>query len=255
MDKKMSEDTNHMDCAQFEEIVHELDRPGTRGAQLREVALNHAESCGRCGVLLTETESLDFALVKLADESGRSVAPARLEVGLLQEFRRTNAISAKRRVQRQVAAIGVAAALFLALGISLRHRAMTSTTPESIAQVAANTPANRPDGAVNDAASGPTTGTELQTQGQPGASSETAAIADDSDGTEVAQEFTPLPYADDPSMQEGGAVVRVILSRAALASFGVSVTDAGNSEQFPADLVVSADGTPEAIRLVSQNVN
>jgi hypothetical protein len=27
-----------------------------------------------------------------------------------------------------------------------------------------------------------------------------------------------------------------------------------NSEQIPADLVVSPDGTPEAIRLVSQNV-
>jgi hypothetical protein len=55
-------------------------------------------------------------------------------------------------------------------------------------------------------------------------------------------------------MIEDGAVVRVVLSRSALVSLGVSVADVGSSEQVPADLVVSADGTPEAIRLVSQNV-
>ena len=51
----------------------------------------------------------------------------------------------------------------------------------------------------------------------------------------MAQDFTPLPYADDPSMMEGGAVVRVILSRSALASFGVPIADTENSEQIPAD--------------------
>lgn len=246
----MMGDRNHMDCAQFEGIVDELDRPGTRGAQLREIALNHAESCVRCAVLLSETESLDFALVKLAFESERIVVPSRVEAALLQEFRRTKAVSANRRVQRRIAAIGVAAALFLTLGLSLRHRAVTSTT-EGVTQTDTNVPASRSNGEGNAIA----TGSRPKTQGQPDVSPETAAVADDSDGTEVAQEFTPLPYADDQSMQEGGAVVRVILSRAALASFGMPVTDAGNWEQIPADLVVSSDGTPEAIRLVSQNVN
>ncbi len=247
----MMEGTNQMDCAQFEDIVHELDRPGTRGAQLRDVALSHAESCESCGALLTETESLDFALLKLADESQRVATPARMEAGLLQEFRRVNAVSSKRRLQTQIAVIGVAAALFLALGLSLRHRAETSRTA-SVAQVAAITPATHP---VDDTSGTASAGSGLQPQGQLGASPETAEVADDSGGTEVAQDFTPLPYSDDPSMQEGGAVVRVILSRAALASFGVPIADTQNSEQISADLLVSPDGTPEAIRLVSQNVN
>ena len=83
--------------------------------------------------------------------------------------------------------------------------------------------------------------------------STTEATAGDSDDTKLAQDFTALPYADDPSMVEGGAVVRVVLSRAALASLGVSTDGIENAEQIPADLVVSPDGTPEAIRLVSQN--
>ncbi|MGH9745567.1 MAG: hypothetical protein ACRD59_05580, partial [Candidatus Acidiferrales bacterium] len=136
----MTEDRNHMDCAQFEEIVHELDRPETRGPELREAALNHAESCGRCAVLLTEAESLDFALVRIAGEDERSAAPARLEGALLQEFRRANAKSSRRRLEWQVVAIGIAAVLFLVLGISLRHRIGAPAAGEN-AKAAVSSPA------------------------------------------------------------------------------------------------------------------
>jgi hypothetical protein len=236
-----------MDCVQFGEIVHELDVPGTQGSELREIALTHAESCGSCAGLLTETESLDFALMKLASESERNVAPPRVEAALLQEFRRAKQASSRRRVLRQIAAIGVAAALFLALGLSLRHRTVPSPAQATDAQSAKNVPVADPN---------VESGQGLQaTPGNSGATAEIANAAKGDEATEFAEDFTPLPYADDPAMQEGGAVVRVVMSRSALASFGVAVTDVGNSEQIPADLLVSADGTPEAIRLVSQNVN
>jgi len=84
---------------------------------------------------------------------------------------------------------------------------------------------------------------------------QTASLAGQDD-SEVAASFIPLPYADDPQGLEGGAVVRVELSGPALASLGMPVTLAGSSESVPADLLVSNDGTPQAIRLVSQeNVN
>jgi len=232
-----------MDCAQFEDIVHELDRPETQGPELREAALIHAESCGRCAVLLTEAESLDFALVRIASEADRSTAPARLEGTLLQEFRRAKAQTSRRRVEWQVAAIGIAAVLFLALGISLRHR---TTLPVGGEQAAVNIPTSGPGGATAE------TPAKVQAPNSP--ASGTEATFDDSERTEFAQDFTPLPYADDSSMIEGGAVVRVVLSRTALASLGVSTDGIESSEQIPADLVVSPDGTPEAIRLVSQNV-
>jgi hypothetical protein len=244
----MKEDGNSIDCAQFEEIVHELERPETRGPELREAALIHAESCGRCAVLLTETESLDFALTRIADEAERNAIPARMEVSLLQEFRRVKAESTRRRVERQFVAVGSAAALFLALGVTLRHHSATLKAPEAGTQATVNVPAPGPDAAAS--------GVQRNGQIQPTTQRKTAkAVTDDpSDELELAENFTPLPYADDPSMIEDGAVVRVVLSRSALVSLGVSVADVGSSEQVPADLVVSADGTPEAIRLVSQNV-
>jgi len=62
-----------------------------------------------------------------------------------------------------------------------------------------------------------------------------------------------LPYADDSIALDGGAIVRVELPRATLASFGLPVAEFGDAQRILADLVVSADGTPQAIRLVSQS--
>jgi hypothetical protein len=246
----MMENRNYMKCAEFEEIVHELDRPGTKGNELREEALIHAESCGRCGVLLTEAESLDFALTRIANEADRCNAPSRVETALLQEFWRVKGMS-DRRLRWRMAVIGIAAALFLVLGLSLQRFYTPSGglgfEPQiGVAKSAADGSAseaplhkNAPDSVRSNAA----------------ASQLAAQASDELDETEVAQNFTPLPYADDSSMMEGGSVVRVILSRSALASFGVPLTGVENREQIPADLVVSADGTPEAIRLIAQNVN
>ena len=76
--------------------------------------------------------------------------------------------------------------------------------------------------------------------------------APDSGPTEYATAYVPLPYAYDPSHLEGGAVVRVVLPRAALISYGLPVEAMGVSDQVTADMVVSEDGTPQAIRLVAQ---
>jgi len=219
-----------MDCAQFEELVHDLDRSGTQAAALRESALAHAESCGRCARLMTETEALDFSLRGLAGEDSGLEASSRLEESLMREFRRQKVAASRRRIGWRLAVLGAAAAAALAVGIWLHH-----------AQV---------PGAKS-------TGTEQAGTVQPRASQGTAARTAERTGTsqdnsEYATAFVPLPYADDSAMADGGAVVRVVLSRSALASLGVPVADAGNTSPIPADIVVSEDGTPQAIRLVSQ---
>ena len=68
-----------MDCSQFEEVLHELDRPGAAGAALREDALAHAEMCSDCGALVTEVESLDFSLGQIAEESADVHVPPNRE--------------------------------------------------------------------------------------------------------------------------------------------------------------------------------
>jgi len=215
-----------MDCAQFGEIVHELDRPGTAGPALRESALAHAESCSRCAQLLTETEALNLALSALAVQEADQHAPPRLAGVLVQEFRREKAAAAGHRVRWQVAALGIAAAALAAVGLSMYQR---SVKPGVVAE-------------------------------QPSASSQPAPAAGAADQSNLAEaedgsDFVPLPYGADPAAAEEGAVVRVELSRAALASLGVSLTSMESEGPVLADLVVSEDGTPQAIRLVSEDTS
>ena len=227
-----------MDCAQFEEIVHDLERPGTEGFSLRDSALAHAESCSECARLMTEVESLDAALREVArSEAGRHASP-RVETSLMAEFRRQKTTSSRRGVQRQIAALAAAAVVLLVLGISLHRRMAPNVVVSPVANISGKTlssPANSPVA--------PSANSQQQDQ-------ESVNQADDS---EYATAFVPLPYADDPTGADGGTVVRVILSRPALASLGVPVTDPGATDRIPADLLLSEDGAPQAIRLVSQS--
>jgi hypothetical protein len=215
------EETNPMQCIEFEEIVHDLDRPGAHGVALRERALAHAESCAQCAQLLTETESLDQALQVIATADGERVAPAWVESALLREFRSTKVAAAGSSLGRRVAAIGIAAAVLLAAGVSLFRFQPGAKAPVAVR---------------NDQ-----TNVSAATAGQ-----NTQSAVESPSG------FIALPYADDPDGSEGGTVVRVELSGSALASLGMPVSLAGSSGSISADLLVSDDGTPQAIRLVSQ---
>jgi hypothetical protein len=243
---------NDMDCMQFREVAHELDRPGAEGDALCERALAHAESCSDCAALLTEIESLSFSLRQLAEESAGLQAPPRLEALLLQEFRREKAATASRGVRWQLAAFGVAAAVLLALGLTLHRQhlvapgdensAQTSST-QTGSQTAGQTSTEAPDNSVATKTPAGGTNSNLQAAGDSAAS----------DDGEYATAYMPLPYAYDPSELEGGAVVRVVLPRAALVSYGLPVEGMGVADHVTADMVVSQDGTPQAIRLVAQS--
>ncbi len=226
-----------MDCNQFQKIVHDLDRPGTEGFVLRDSALAHAESCSHCAPLMTETESLDAGLRALGRrEAGRQVSP-RVESALIEEFQRRKAVSSRRRLQLQIAALSAAAVVLLVLGFSLHRRIEPGSGAAPVVKVAEKTSASPVVSPVVLAAESPQQNLELA--GQP-------------DDSAYAANFVALPYADDPSALDDGAVVRVEMPRAALASFGLPVAAMESDGTVRADLIVSADGTPQAIRLVSQ---
>jgi len=215
-----------MDCTQFRDIVHDLGRQGSEADALREKALAHAASCPGCAQLLRETELLEDALHALAVEAGRLAAPDRVETALVAEFRRRKAALARHRTWRRVAVMGIAAAVLLGLGLSMsRWSARWPTTREVTLQPPSPSPSLAPS--------------------ETAAPGETAVAADASD-------FVLLPYGADSEAAGEGTVVRVLLSRASLASLGVSLTGLGNQESVLADLVLSEDGTPQAIRLVSE---
>jgi hypothetical protein len=236
----MSGEETKMNCSEFEEIVQDLDRPGTRGLEMRERALVHAECCGRCAVLITQSEALDFGLHALALQDSELKASPAVEGALLREFRRQKVQAAPRVIRWQFAAIGVAAMALLALGITLRHQAKSNLPGATSGPAAA---------IVSPVTVPPTTGSQdLDVKSNPIAKTATSQ----NDDSEYATAFVPLPYADDLTSMDGGAVVRVMLSRSALTSLGLPGAEMGGAERIPADLVVSDDGTPQAIRLVSQ---
>ena len=260
-----------MNCSRFEEIVHDLDRPGYCEPELRERALAHAESCGRCAQLMTDAESLDFSLRSLAMREGQHAVPAHLESALLGAFRNERQVDARYKRRRLLAMFGAAAALLLAVAGAAYHRisverngdrggqniSTASNAPNGDAPAANRsgkdslTPVAANSGAAN---SGGQSAAGISATKAAGRTLKTAAPAGGSDANgneEMADAFVQLPYADDPTAIQNGSVVRVVLSPAGLASLGLPVTAIGSGESVPADLLLSEDGTPQAVRLVS----
>jgi hypothetical protein len=246
-----------MDCAEFREVLHELDRPGTRGAAEFENAMTHAESCGNCGVLLVEEESLDFALGSVARETARMPGAARVEAALLAEFRKAKpgaaVIPSRRKMRWQIAALAVAAMMLFALGTMIYQRNLRQSTTTPVTNAAPN-PAQltvNPAQSLAENSSSKVTTVPAE-NANAGSAAKPPAGASDEQGTEYATEYVRLPYADDPAALEGGSVVRVTLARSALESYGLPAEGLGTGDRVTADMLVSEDGTPQAIRLVAQ---
>jgi hypothetical protein len=245
-----------MDCAEFRDVLHDLERPGTRGAAAFESAMTHAEGCGDCGVLLVEEESLGFGLCKLARETARMPGAARVEAALLKEFRQAKAepvmMPARRKVQWQIAALGVAAAVLLVLGTMVYQRNLARSTHTSTTSAATNQaqPAEPSRIAVNNSSPAviPASTTAHTTE----VVAKQASAESGAQDTEYTTAYVRLPYADAPASLEGGSVVRVTLARSALESYGLPAEGLGTGDRVTADMLVSEDGTPQAIRLVAQ---
>ena len=248
-----------MNCAQFEEIVHDLDRPGTAGFALRESALAHAESCSHCGILVMESESLDVALRALASQRDSQQPSPRMAAALMEEFRGQKFASLSRRVKRQIQALGVAAAILLAAGISLRvwhssatptvslgHRDAPVATLPALADHSAHLLGNTDAAPVSVLPGTEPNHGSGESTGPAGRGPKVVSQQAEPDA-----EFVRLPYADSGALDDD-AVVRVVLTPSALVSFGLPVTGIVGDETVQADLALSQDGTPQAIRLVSQ---
>lgn len=224
-----------MNCSQFEAALDDLDRAGMPAMMLREAALEHAETCGRCAQRMNDTEALDFAFHQIAAHDGNLVAPPRVEAALLHEFRAQRAAQSRAKGNWRMAALATAAAVLLVLGFSLRHLSLHGS-----------------GGNLFGHEGQPALNANAQDQGGEAGSANTTEIAENvSTDSQDATGFVSLPYATDPGTLQDGTVVRVELTRAALASMGMPVADAGSLDRIPADIILSEDGAPQAIRFVS----
>ena len=228
-----------MNCAEFQEILHDLDRTGTAGPAMRESALAHAESCSSCGRLLTEAEALDFGLHTMAMPSNSTRAPLRLEAALLSEFRKRHGTPQSRSTGWYVAVAAIAAVALLAVGLLRVRGRVTPNQPSRQTRLVAKS-------APNVVAGNASAGSDVNSASESGGLNE---LASSDEGTG----FVRLPYADDGASLDGGAVIRVAMPRSALASWGLLVSGVAGTDRIPAELVVSADGMPQAIRVISQD--
>lgn len=225
-----------MNCNEFEAALDDLDRAGMPAMMLREAALEHAETCGRCAQRMNDTEALDFAFHEIAAHDGNLTAPPRIQAALLHEFRAQKDAQSRAKGNWRIAALATAAAVLLVLGFSLRHLSFDGA-----------------GGNLFNHNSQPALNANVQDQsGETDSVNATGEVAENlSADSQDATGFVSLPYATDPGTLQDGTVVRVELTRAALASMGMPVADAGSLDRIPADIILSEDGAPQAIRLVS----
>ena len=237
-----------MDCEAFKSILHGMNRPGALESAESDRALAHAESCSQCAEQLMHVEWLEFSLAKFAEHSATLQAPSRVEAALQREFRRKQAARSRRQIAWRVAALGTAAAFFLAIGLALRHRQIhpVSPGPDVAPQAAAQALQLLPAPAPAETHADSTSETKRVAHAPRGHAAPARATEPEEEAS-----FVRLPYTVDSVTLDGGTIVRVEMPRAALASYGLPVTDFGGNDRVPVDLVLSTDGTPEAIRLVS----
>jgi len=233
-----------MNCEQFKELVHDVARDEGLGVVTLNEALEHADSCEECDALLAEAEALTANLRAVADRCANEQAPARVEAALLRAFREKQAPAPgpQRYWLWVLTGLGGVAAAALLMIVLMQHanQVMSVATLAKTPAISAALP-----------------GGEAAASEQTDASLSAGLPADLTDGWPVTFEddtagasFVPLTETFDPTALDVNSVVRVSMSRLALESLGVYL-DAQSNEPVVADLVVSNDGTPQAIRVVS----
>lgn len=213
-----------MNCEEFGNAW--LDRDMDAGEADTEAAREHLRHCARCGALYESSLSLRADLRELGRLTADASTPSRVEMRLRQEFR-TRHQTDKHRDRAVVAGWVLAAATMLLIASSVvlwqRHRLV------SIAQIR-QAPATV---IARTVASGPELGETL--------------IAE-SDG----EEFALIPGAI-PGLQDETSVVRVQMQRGSLSALGLSVNEEHASDIVQVDLLLGADGQPQAYRLPGSN--
>jgi len=247
-----------MICQQFEQLVHQIAREELRDAKLVQDAHGHAAICAACNAHLIEAREFAASVTALAAHDKSVEAPAHLESTLRAAFIREHSADAPSRVVGvrrggrparfatwTWAALWRAAAAIILAVIFLPRMIHHDSSPE----IAKQTPANSSLPAVNAAKPTPVVApAPAESPKHLNAMHKPKKHLAEPEKTLTG--FLALPYADDLSTVEYGAIVRMQMSRADLAWLGLPVPVSDSGQKIVADLFVTGSGTPEAIRLV-----
>ena len=270
-----------MNCEDFNNIIDELADYRPMSATLCDASVSHASLCSGCAAKLADARAVAGGLL-LAARAESEAAPSRVKEDLLAAFAEFHEsktsvpvvvdIASRRRTVRRwtTAAAAIAAMILLAAivplwkktseggpreysspGHELQASSSPSPSPQNVAatrgpsgsHVNENLPVDKSQTAKNAAAANRSRRSRPVTL-QAGNQTETSAS--------VAQtrEYLPLTYLAKGTAMESGTVIRVELSRAALASLGVTSGVEGTSESVTAEVILGDDGVARAIRLI-----
>jgi cell division septation protein DedD len=252
-----------MICQQFEELAPQIARNELRDAKLLQDAINHAASCVDCDATLVEARELAASVASLAAHDKALDSAAHLEFTLRAAFAREHAANMPSR-SSFIAEAGLPSARFARFGwhvfalagaaaivaMLLFPRVLdlnSGTDRVGVRPAQSSSPALVATTA--SVKSAPTTQALAPvTQKRFTASRKPKKNPEEPEKTLTG--FMALPYADDLSTIQYGAIVRLQLSRADLAWYGLPVPISDSGQKITADLFVNGSGTPEAIRLV-----
>jgi hypothetical protein len=257
-----------MICQQFEQLAPQMARNELRDARLLQDATNHAASCAKCDAILVEEREVAASVAALAAHDKAVDSAGHLEFTLRAAFAREHAANAipnfgsgrefERAGHRPAPTTrAFAATSFRWYGFSLAGAAIVLAillVPRIVGHKTelnrvAVTPAQVSSPAFAETKIAP----PMETVAAPTQNHLVAVHKPKKNLAEPEKTLTgflALPYADDLSTIEYGAIVRLQMSRSDLAWYGLPVPISDTGQKITADLFVNGSGTPEAIRLV-----
>ena len=260
-----------MNCQQFDQIVVDLARDVSVEGGTWQGAVDHARSCPRCAVRLSDQRKLAVALRAISAAASNEQASPSVEDSLLRTFRgRFDGSRPATAVQpaspRRSGAVAwpvwaVAAAAMLLLGFVAIWRLQPNTPARSSERASSPPPVtNKKEEKLTPVGNGETqtaSAVARHSVSRPRRAAKNGAppklvatTPDETAATEVTTGFYPLPYGSGLGLDEGWGLVRVQVPRASLAPLGVPVSAGSAGEMLTADVVVGQDGLARGIRFV-----
>jgi hypothetical protein len=257
-----------MNCQRFEDLIVDMVREHGLEDSIRFQVLAHADSCPACSARLASQQALSAAIKLAAAEGGE--APAHIEEALLSAYRlrqagRPRLVAAPRALRNfHVSYWGVAAAMLVALLGVATYRVLHNSRPVQVAGSSSGQSTLEPSQPAKIElvpAATVTRETPMLVAAKTNAAAKKAeppmpAAKARPEEVEVATDFFPLTSGNELNMMESGQLVRVLLPRNAMASYGLPVNQERIDKPVTAQVLIGQDGVARAIRFLSeQNTN
>ena len=270
-----------MNCQDFNNIIAELADYKPMAADLRDAGVSHAALCPDCAANLAAARSVSGFLLQAARAESEE-APATIKANLLAAFAEVQSPKSNVQSQRQgsladfglwtldfghrrwfAAAAAIAAVVLLAAIIPIIRRSatpvshptsdLTATSKGSPAASPVSSPADKPL-AVKQNSVKEDQRVTVNTLPTPRRSVKHRPVTTGNSAYETVarnnSEYLPLTYLTAGTAMESGTVVRVELSRSALARLGFDTSGDNSDTAVKAEVILGDDGVARAIRLV-----